>query len=941
MGVHYGPRPTGNLPPIVTPPTADPASGNIKPINASQWIRPTDWLAMPQVVETDQVFYGLVAVFDLPANFLTFRATGNYTIDWGDGSPPENYNSNVVAYHNYNYADLSSATVTATGYRQAMVTVTPQSGQTISAINLNYKHNQAGLTNNSTTGWLDIKFAMNNAGTFYQYNSSWRHHMLERIHWVGSTSSQTSGNQLFRLLRGLRSVPNLPFASLTDCFAMFMDCMSLGDDGLPTLPSTATSQNFHYMFYNCYNLQTCPTIDTSLATNFSYMFRFCYRLKYVPPLTWDNVIYSHYMFQNCFCLELMSDTSWNTSNNTRMEYMFSGCYALRFIPAMDTSSVTRLDGTFLACRSLTEMPEIDTSSATTLYRHLESCTKIKYTRFVGSNSTVTRMDRMFLACYRLEYLPSLDTSNVTRTDNMFNGCINIKRLTQNAFDLSSCTRINGMFAGMNQLRAAPSLINSSQVVDLDNLFTSCFYLSEIGYIDTQSVTDFYRMFINCYSLTGLDWELDCRSATRMRGIFHSCISLIKAPAMRNMNLVNQVTEVRDLFYNCNSLSEFTNIDDFDTQYVRSFYYMFYNCLSLTEIPFNIDTSSGVSFTGMFRYCRVLETFNQTNNEFDFTYARDYQQMFWDCHNLKIIPDVEIRNVLIDESGNPVGQNTNLDYMFYGCYNIEYIPPNVFNKTYVNADGVPLRFDMYRFATNCFSINTVPNMSFNQVYRFYQAFQSCRNVEYFPAMDTSNATDVRYMLAYNFAMRELPANLNLQNVTTAYAFAINCWSVRHIPDLNGPGSSCSDFRYMFYNSENIITCDATFDTSNATNVARMWGYSRGIKKLPGTYNFGNITTESTSATSGVNQFIIDCSSLQEVTIINLSRNMYFRNMSVNRDEIVKMFNNLVDITAPVVYPGETVARVTARTLYISGNYGLQTLTQTDRDIALNKGWILNG
>jgi hypothetical protein len=59
MGVHYGPRPTGNLPPITTPPTADPATGNTKPVNPSSWTRESDWLAMPNVVETDQVFYGL------------------------------------------------------------------------------------------------------------------------------------------------------------------------------------------------------------------------------------------------------------------------------------------------------------------------------------------------------------------------------------------------------------------------------------------------------------------------------------------------------------------------------------------------------------------------------------------------------------------------------------------------------------------------------------------------------------------------------------------------------------------------------------------------------------------------------------------------------------------------------------------------------------------
>ena len=131
MGVHYGPRPTGNLPPITTPPAADPASGNIKATNPDAWQRPADWLTLPNVVATDQVFYGLVAVFNTPHNFHTFRAQGNYTIDWGDGSPPENIASNATAYHDYNWANVPSNTLTSRGYRQCMVTVTPQSGQSL------------------------------------------------------------------------------------------------------------------------------------------------------------------------------------------------------------------------------------------------------------------------------------------------------------------------------------------------------------------------------------------------------------------------------------------------------------------------------------------------------------------------------------------------------------------------------------------------------------------------------------------------------------------------------------------------------------------------------------------------------------------------------------------------------------------------------------------
>jgi hypothetical protein len=720
---------------------------------------------------------------------------------------------------------------------------------------------------------------------------------------------------------------------------MFGHCNSLSDSGLPTLPSTTNCNRFHYMFYYT-QIQESPVIDTTNATDMSFMFRYCWRLKYIPSIKFDNCIYTQYMFDNCRALELFSDTAWNFSNVIRSEYMFNGCYSLRFLPAMDTSNVTRLDGFLLGCRSLQEMPEIDTSSCTNLYRFMESCTKIKYTRFVGSNNLVTRMDRMFLACYRLEYLPSLDTSNVTNMDNMFNGCINIKRFTQDAFDFSSCTRAVAMFAGMNQLRKAPSLINSSLLVDIDNMFNSCYYLSEIGYVDTQSVTDFYRMFINCYSLTGLDWALDCRSGTRLRGIFHSCISLIKAPRLDNINLVNNATEFRDLFYNCNSLQEFTNLT-LDTSEMTSAYYMFYNCLSLTEIPFNIDTSKCIDMRGMFRYCRVLEKFNQTNDEFDTTYCRNFDAIFWDCHNLPSVPDFEIRNVQYDIDGNEVTINTNLDYMFYGCYNIQSIPQNLFNKTYLRVDGSAYSFDMYRFATNCFSINTVPTMSFGQVFRMYQAFQSCTNVTYFPTIDTSQVGDIRYMLAYNYSMRAFPAGLDLSSVTTAYAFAINTRALTYVPDMNGPGASCTDFRYMFYGSETISWVDATFDTSNATNVARMWGYCRALRKLPGTYDFGNVTTESTSATAGVNQFIIDCSSLQEINVINLKRTMYFRNCSFDRAQIVNMFNNLQDLNTPELYPGETVPRATARTLYISGNLGLQTLTQTERDIALNKNWILNG
>ena len=324
--------------------------------------------------------------------------------------------------------------------------------------------------------------------------------------------------------------------------------------------------------------------------------------------------------------------------------------------------------------------------------------------------------------------------------------------------------------------------------------------------------------------------------------------------------------------------------------------MFYNCLSLATIPFNFDTSKCIDMRGMFRYCRVLESFNQTNDAFDTTWLRNYDAMFWDCHNLQEVPDIEINNINTDINGTAVTQNTNLDYIFYGCYNLREIPANFFNKTYLTADGTPKSFDGYRLFTNCFTINTLPTMSFGQINRFYQFIQSCRNIEYLPTMDTSNGGDMRYAFAYMYALREMPAGVDLSSCTTAYAFAINPRAMTYLPDLNGPGASCTDFRYMFYGSETLTNVDATF--------------------------------------------ILDCSSLQEINVTNVRRQMYFRNASFDRPQLVNMFNNLVDNSSPELKPDGTT-RATAYTLFISGNFGLQTLTQADRDIALNKNWILNG
>ncbi len=189
------------------------------------YTRPADWLPMPELVEGDQKIVGLHAVFNHDSNFCAFTVSGAYTVDWGDGTS-DSYTSGATAYHIFNYADLGADTECSRGYRQAIVTITPQEGQNLTSINFNVKHNQIGLQDGYSTGWLDVKAVGANIDTL-TFGSDARSAMLEIFEFVGSNSIA----------------------------------------------------NFSFMFDSCYSLQSIPQLDTSSGTNFSYMFYYCYSLS--------------------------------------------------------------------------------------------------------------------------------------------------------------------------------------------------------------------------------------------------------------------------------------------------------------------------------------------------------------------------------------------------------------------------------------------------------------------------------------------------------------------------------------------------------------------------------------------------------------------------------------------------------------------------------------
>ena len=226
------------------------------------WVRPSDWLPLPEISESEQKFVGLHAIFE-DANFVTIRVQGAYTVDWGDGIV-ENFTSNSDAYHEYNYAtyDTSNSTLCSRGYKQAIVTVTPQAGQNLTLFSLALKHNQTGLVSGYSTGWLDIAINANNLSNLNVSSNTQPSRLIEKaLIKSGSLSGLVSCFQNCSSLQNL----DLVAPNLTNISSMLTACTSLRTINLD-LPNVTAAQA---VFSGCQALQSVVlSIPSTTTINF-------------------------------------------------------------------------------------------------------------------------------------------------------------------------------------------------------------------------------------------------------------------------------------------------------------------------------------------------------------------------------------------------------------------------------------------------------------------------------------------------------------------------------------------------------------------------------------------------------------------------------------------------------------------------------------------------
>ena len=250
---------------VSTSPSSEWSQAYYDSVYAASLVTPTEWLTIPELAETDQKVHILVAVYDCSSNFTAFTCAGDYTVDWGDGTS-NSYASGVKAEHEYTYSNinLNSNTVSKYGYKQCLLTITPQSGQTFTSLDFDQYNTSIG------------------SGTSYDMTQPFVAMSIAGQSISSLVLSQTKTYVSFSVLKYFRLQKN----NITDMNNMFNNCSSLTTIPLLNISSVTDMNN---MFYGCQSLTTIPLLNTSLVTDMSSMFYSCYNLKRIQsPISFTN-----------------------------------------------------------------------------------------------------------------------------------------------------------------------------------------------------------------------------------------------------------------------------------------------------------------------------------------------------------------------------------------------------------------------------------------------------------------------------------------------------------------------------------------------------------------------------------------------------------------------------------------------------------------------------
>ena len=193
------------------------------------------------------------------------------------------------------------------------------------------------------------------------------------------------------------------------------------------------------------------------------------------------------------------------------------------------------------------------------------------------------------------------------------------------FNTANVSNMYRMFSFCRSLTSLDlSNFSTTNVTDMSYLFYECRNLMslDLSNFNTANVTAMNVMFSFCSSLTSIDLSsFNTANVTDMQSMFTGCSSLTSLN-ISNFNTAN-VTNMVEMFYGCSSLTSL-NLSNFNTANVTDMYKMFNNCNSLTSLDLSsFYTTSVDNMQAMFKDCSSLTSLNLAHFDMSHLTSHNY------------------------------------------------------------------------------------------------------------------------------------------------------------------------------------------------------------------------------------------------------------------------------------------------------------------------------
>lgn len=167
-----------------------------------------------------------------------------------------------------------------------------------------------------------------------------------------------------------------------------------------------------------------------------------------------------------------------------------------------------------------------------------------------TSPTITKEN--YLMNKLIKNIPMIDTSNVIKMNQMFYYYSSLETIP--LLDTSNVTNMNQMFYYCTSLKTIP-LLDTSNVTDMGSMFNNCKSLQEIPTLNTSKVTSMGSMFYECSKLKQVSFS-NTSALTNLNATFQRC----KALEQVYIPQTGKVTNGNGAFYVCSNLQTINKLD---------------------------------------------------------------------------------------------------------------------------------------------------------------------------------------------------------------------------------------------------------------------------------------------------------------------------------------------------------------------------------------------